>query len=75
MSAMTRLDAPARTAPLVWLLIPLLLVLAPHALRQPFWIGLAYGLKLPGRTLPAQIGEVHLRQCLEALARHGSSAP
>jgi uncharacterized protein (DUF58 family) len=37
--------------------------------------GLAYGLKLPGRTLPAQIGEVHLRQCLEALARHGSSAP
>lgn len=34
--------------------------------------GLAYGLKLPGRTLPPQAGEAHLRQCLEALARHGS---
>lgn len=35
--------------------------------------GLAYGLKLPGRTLPPQIGEAHLRQCLEALARHGQA--
>ena len=33
--------------------------------------GLAFGLKLPGRTLPPQSGESHLRQCLEALARHG----
>jgi len=32
--------------------------------------GLAYGLKLPGRSLPPQSGEAHLRQCLEALARH-----
>ncbi|MDD5388764.1 MAG: DUF58 domain-containing protein [Gallionellaceae bacterium] len=35
--------------------------------------GLAYGLKLPGRTLPPQTGETHLRQCLEALARHGQA--
>lgn len=35
--------------------------------------GLAYGLKLPGRTLPPQTGELHLRQCLEALARHGQA--
>lgn len=35
--------------------------------------GLAYGLKLPGRSLPPQTGEVHLRQCLEALARHGNT--
>jgi uncharacterized protein (DUF58 family) len=34
--------------------------------------GLAFGLKLPGRTLPPQCGEAHLRQCLEALARHGN---
>jgi uncharacterized protein (DUF58 family) len=33
--------------------------------------GLPYGLKLPGRTLPPGTGEAHLRQCLEALARHG----
>jgi uncharacterized protein (DUF58 family) len=33
--------------------------------------GLAFGLKLPGRTLPPQAGETHLRHCLEALARHG----
>ena len=33
--------------------------------------GLAYGLKLPGRVLPPQSGEAHMRQCLEALARHG----
>ncbi len=32
--------------------------------------GLAYGLRLPGRSLPPQVGEAHLRQCLEALARH-----
>jgi uncharacterized protein (DUF58 family) len=37
--------------------------------------GLAYGLRLPGRTLPPQTGETHLRQCLEALALHGSSRP
>jgi uncharacterized protein (DUF58 family) len=37
--------------------------------------GLAYGLKLPGRTLPPQTGEAHLRHCLEALARHGASLP
>ncbi len=35
--------------------------------------GLAYGLKLPGRSLPPQTGEAHLRQCLEALARHGQN--
>lgn len=35
--------------------------------------GLAYGLKLPGRALPPQSGEAHLRQCLEALARHGQA--
>lgn len=35
--------------------------------------GLAYGLKLPGRSLPPQVGEAHLRQCLEALARHGQT--
>ena len=33
--------------------------------------GMLYGLKLPGRTLPPNMGEAHLRQCLEALARHG----
>jgi uncharacterized protein (DUF58 family) len=37
--------------------------------------GLAYGLKLPGRSLPPQAGEAHLRQCLEALARYGSNTP
>jgi len=37
--------------------------------------GLAFGLKLPGRTLPPQTGEAHLRHCLEALARHGASLP
>ncbi len=35
--------------------------------------GLTYGLKLPGRSLPPQSGEAHLRQCLEALARHGQN--
>ena len=35
-------SAPMALAPLVWLLIPLLLVLAPHALRQPFWISLSW---------------------------------
>jgi len=34
--------------------------------------GLAFGLKLPGRSLPPQVGEAHLRQCLEALARYGN---
>lgn len=34
---------------------------------------LVYGLKLPGRSLPPQTGEAHLRQCLEALARHGQA--
>lgn len=33
--------------------------------------GIAYGLKLPGRSLPPNSGDLHLRQCLEALARHG----
>lgn len=33
--------------------------------------GLAYGLKLPGHTFTPKTGEIHLRQCLEALARHG----
>lgn len=33
--------------------------------------GLCYGLELPGRKLPPQAGEAHLRQCLEALARYG----
>jgi uncharacterized protein (DUF58 family) len=37
--------------------------------------GLAYGLKLPARALPPKTGEAHLRQCLEALARHGSNTP
>jgi len=35
--------------------------------------GLAYGLKLPGRVLPPRTGAAHLRQCLEALARHVSN--
>ncbi len=35
--------------------------------------GLAYGLKLPGRAVSPQTGEIHLRQCLEALARHGQT--
>lgn len=35
--------------------------------------GLPYGLKLPGRALPPQTGEAHMRQCLEALARHGQA--
>jgi uncharacterized protein (DUF58 family) len=33
--------------------------------------GLAFGLRLPGLEVPVQAGEAHLRQCLEALARHG----
>ncbi len=33
--------------------------------------GLCYGLELPGRKLPPRVGETHLRQCLEALARYG----
>jgi len=33
---------PLALAPLLWLLIPLLLVLAPHALRLPLWISLAW---------------------------------
>jgi uncharacterized protein (DUF58 family) len=32
--------------------------------------GLAYGIKLPGRTLPPRVGEAHMRQCLEVLARY-----
>lgn len=32
--------------------------------------GLAYGLRLPGHSLPPQSGELHLRHCLEVLARH-----
>ncbi len=36
--------------------------------------GLAFGLRLPGREIPAQAGEAHLRLCLEALARHGQVA-
>ena len=31
-------------------------------------VGLAYGLQLPGLSLPPDHGEVHRRQCLEALA-------
>jgi transglutaminase-like putative cysteine protease len=34
--------APTSLAPLLWLLIPLLLVLAPHTLRLPLWITLAW---------------------------------
>ena len=33
--------------------------------------GLPFGLRLPGLEIPAQTGEAHLRQCLEALARFG----
>ncbi len=35
--------------------------------------GLAFGLRLPGRELPPQVGEAHLRACLEALAREGAA--
>ena len=35
--------------------------------------GLAFGLRLPGREIPAQAGEAHLRICLEALARFGQT--
>ncbi len=35
--------------------------------------GLCYGLELPGRKLPPRVGEAHLRQCLEALARYGQT--
>lgn len=33
--------------------------------------GLVFGLRLPGREIPPQAGEAHLRQCLEALALYG----
>lgn len=33
--------------------------------------GLPFGLRLPGREIPQQSGEAHLRACLEALAREG----
>jgi uncharacterized protein (DUF58 family) len=33
--------------------------------------GQAWGLALPARRIPPGRGEAHLRQCLEALARHG----
>lgn len=36
--------------------------------------GLAFGLRLPGREIPARAGEAHLRLCLEALARYGQEA-
>ena len=37
--------------------------------------GLVFGLRLPGREIPAQAGEAHLRQCLEALATLGNTGP
>ena len=37
--------------------------------------GLNFGLRLPGREIPVQAGEAHLRQCLEALATYGQAGP
>ncbi|HTH41394.1 MAG TPA: DUF58 domain-containing protein [Rhodocyclaceae bacterium] len=37
--------------------------------------GGAWGLRLPGRTLPPVTGEAHLHRCLEALALHGQPTP
>ncbi len=51
-------DAEARLSRLArWLL-------DAHASGRPF------GLRLPGREIAAGTGDAHLRQCLEALARH-----
>jgi hypothetical protein len=36
------MTAPERNMPLLWLIVPLLLVLAPHALSLPIWISLSW---------------------------------
>lgn len=38
-------------------------------------LGLAFRLTLPGRVIPGGAGEVHARQCLEALALFGQPSP
>lgn len=39
---MTQFSVPPALLPLLWLLIPLLLVLVPHAAHQPLWISLSW---------------------------------
>ncbi len=65
--SLPRPNLPPALAALLWLLMPLALVLAPHALHQPLWISLSWLAFALLRVHTARTGRQPVRRALKML--------